>query len=61
MMTNLEIVAAIVGIILIIIYTAVTENIKLKPNTLYSRFKIYFDITIFIVITCIMLKILSYN
>ena len=61
MMTNLEIVAAIVGIILIIIYTAVTENIKLKPNTLYSRFKIYFDVTIFIVITCIMLKILSYN
>lgn len=61
MMTNLEIIAAIVGIILIIIYTAVTENIKLKPNTLYSRFKIYFDIAIFIVITCIMLKILSYN
>ena len=60
MMTNLEIIAAIVGIILII-YTAVTENIKLKPNTLYSKFKIYFDITIFIVITCIMLKILSYN
>lgn len=61
MMTNLEIVAAIIGIILIIIYTAVTENIKLKPNMLYSRFKIYFDVTIFIVITCIMLKILSYN
>lgn len=61
MMTNLEIITAIVGIILVLIYTAVTENIKLKPNTLYSRYKLYFDITVFIVITCIMLKMLSYN
>lgn len=61
MMTNLEIVTAIIGIILVLIYTAVTENIKLKPNTLYSRYKLYFDITVFIVITCIMLKMLSYN
>nr|DAY32624.1 MAG TPA: hypothetical protein [Caudoviricetes sp.] len=60
-MTNLEIITAIVGIILVLIYTAVTENIKLKPNTLYSRYKLYFDITVFIVITCIMLKMLSYN
>ena len=61
MMTNLEIITAIVGIILVLIYTAVTENIKLKPNTLYSRYKLYFDIAVFIVITCIMLKMLSYN
>ena len=61
MMTNLEIITAIVGIILVLIYTAVTENIKFKPNTLYSRYKLYFDIAVFTVITCIMLKMLSYN
>lgn len=61
MMTNLEIITAIVGIILVLIYTVVTENIKFKPNTLYSRYKLYFDIAVFIVITCIMLKMLSYN
>ena len=61
MMTNLEIITAIVGIILVLISTAVTANIQLKPNTLYSRYKLYFDITVFIVITCIMLKMLSYN